>query len=48
MSIDLNKAFDRVDHGYLYGVLGKVGLGHRMVGWIQSTRMLLVVLTSMG
>jgi len=35
MSIDLNKAFDRVDHGYLYGVLGRVGFGHRMVGWIQ-------------
>lgn len=35
MSLDLNKAFDRVDHIYLYRVLEKVGFGHRLVGWIR-------------
>ena len=34
VSLDLNKAFDRVDHGYLYKVLEKVGFGDRMIGWV--------------
>ena len=35
LSLDLNKAFDRVDHSYLYRVLEKMGFGHRLVGWIK-------------
>ncbi len=35
VSLDLNKAFDRVDHGYLYRVLEKFGFGHRLIGWIR-------------
>ena len=34
-SLDLNKAFDRVDHRYLYKVLGKMGFGEKMIGWIR-------------
>ena len=35
VSLDLNKAFDRVDHGYLYKVLEKVGFGGRLIGWVR-------------
>ena len=36
VSLDLNKAFDRVDHRYLYRVLEKVGFGHKLIGWIRK------------
>lgn len=35
VSLDLNKAFDRVDHKYLYRVLEKMGFGQRLIGWIK-------------
>lgn len=35
MSLDLNKAFDRVDHTYLHRVLEEMGFGHRLRGWIR-------------
>ena len=35
VSLDLNKAFNRVDHGYLYKVLEKVGFGGRLIGWVR-------------
>jgi len=49
VSLDLNKAFDRVDHGYLYRVLETMGFGHRLVGWIRRImREQSVVLKSIG
>lgn len=35
VNVDLNKAFDRVDHQYLYNVLEKAGFGHQIIGWIK-------------
>ena len=35
LSLDLNKAFDRVDHKYLYRVLEAMGFGNRLIGWIK-------------
>uniref|UniRef100_A0A671TR16 Reverse transcriptase domain-containing protein n=1 Tax=Sparus aurata TaxID=8175 RepID=A0A671TR16_SPAAU len=35
MSLDLNKAFDRVDHNYLHRVLERMGFGNRLGGWIK-------------
>lgn len=31
VNVDLNKAFDRVDHQYLYNVLEKAGFGHQII-----------------
>ena len=35
LGIDWNKAFDRVEHRFLFRVLEKVGFGERMVGWVR-------------
>ena len=35
LGIDWNKAFDRVEHAFLYRVLDKFGFGERMVGWVR-------------
>ena len=35
MSLDLNKAFDRVNHEYLFKVLEKAGFGSGFTGWIR-------------
>uniref|UniRef100_A0A7N8WYI6 Reverse transcriptase domain-containing protein n=1 Tax=Mastacembelus armatus TaxID=205130 RepID=A0A7N8WYI6_9TELE len=35
LSIDLEKAFDRVEHGFLQAVLGKCGLGERFRAWVD-------------
>lgn len=35
VSLDLNKAFDRVSHGFLYRVLEKAGFGKRLIGWVR-------------
>ena len=35
VSLDLNKAFDRVNHTYLFRVLEKAGFGKGLVGWIR-------------
>lgn len=35
LGIDWNKAFDRVEHKYLFKVLEKFGFGSRMIGWVK-------------
>ncbi|CAM2108446.1 unnamed protein product [Caretta caretta] len=35
LSLDQEKAFDRVDHGYLLSTLRAFGFGHQFVGFIQ-------------
>jgi hypothetical protein len=35
LSIDLNKAFDRVEHDFMFRVMGKYGFGNRIIGWIK-------------
>lgn len=35
MSLDLNKAFDRVEHDYLYKTMKKFGFGNKLVNWIK-------------
>lgn len=35
LGIDWNKAFDRVEHKFLFKVLEKFGFGERMVGWVR-------------
>ncbi|KAJ8412756.1 hypothetical protein AAFF_G00117070 [Aldrovandia affinis] len=34
--IDQEKAFDRVQHGFLFGVLGRMGFGPRFIGWVRT------------
>lgn len=35
LGIDWNKAFDKVEHKFLFKVLEKFGFGERMVGWVR-------------
>lgn len=35
VGIDWNKAFDRVEHEFLFRVLEKFGFGEKMVGWVR-------------
>ena len=35
LSIDQEKAFDRVDHGYLFNTLAAFGCGDKFVGWLR-------------
>uniref|UniRef100_A0A672FZI9 Reverse transcriptase domain-containing protein n=1 Tax=Salarias fasciatus TaxID=181472 RepID=A0A672FZI9_SALFA len=35
VTLDFNKAFDRVEHAFLWGVLDKMGFGQRFQGWIR-------------
>ncbi|KAJ8351007.1 hypothetical protein AAFF_G00165500, partial [Aldrovandia affinis] len=34
--IDQEKAFDRVQHGFLHGVLRRMGFGPRFIGWVRT------------
>jgi len=36
LNLNFEKAFDRVEHGYLWGVLQAFGFGDRFVGWVQT------------
>ncbi|KAJ8358364.1 hypothetical protein AAFF_G00013210 [Aldrovandia affinis] len=36
VSIDQEKAFDRVQHGFLHGVLRRMGFGPRFIGWVRT------------
>lgn len=36
LGIDWNKAFDRVEHEFLFKALGKFGFGKRLVGWVKT------------
>lgn len=35
LNIDLNKAFDRVEHDFMFRVMEKYGFGNRIIGWIK-------------
>ena len=35
LSMDLNKAFDRVEHSFLFCTLEKFGFGQRIINWIK-------------
>lgn len=35
LNIDLNKAFDRVEHSFLYKTMERFGFGHRVISWIK-------------
>lgn len=35
LSVDLNKAFDRVEHSFLFCTLEKFGFGERIINWIK-------------
>ncbi len=35
LGIDWNKAFDRVEHEYLFKVLEKFGFGVKIIGWVR-------------
>ena len=35
LSLDQRKAFDRVDHEFLFFALGKFGLGQDFIGWVR-------------
>lgn len=35
LSVDLNKAFDRVEHDYLWQTMYKFGFGERLVSWLK-------------
>lgn len=35
LNFDFNKAFDRVEHDFMFKVLEQVGFGQRMVNWIK-------------
>uniref|UniRef100_A0A4W5LRK9 Reverse transcriptase domain-containing protein n=3 Tax=Hucho hucho TaxID=62062 RepID=A0A4W5LRK9_9TELE len=35
LNVDLNKAFDRVEHDFMFRVMEKYGFGNRIIGWIK-------------
>ena len=35
LSLDFNKAFDRVEHNFMFAVLEKVGFGSRFISWLK-------------
>ncbi|KAJ8361718.1 hypothetical protein AAFF_G00429600 [Aldrovandia affinis] len=36
VTLEEEKAFDRVQHGFLFGVLGRMGFGPRFIGWVRA------------
>ena len=43
LSIDFNKAFDRVEHDFLFDAMRKFGFGDRLINWLATTRFHMVV-----
>ena len=35
LCVDLEKAFDRIEHQYMYSTLAKFGLGNRFIKWVK-------------
>ncbi len=48
LSIDQEKAFDRVDHGYLFSALSSFGFGERFISWVKLLYRDVSVLVKVG
>ncbi len=48
LSIDQEKAFDRVDHGYLFSALSSFGFGERFISWVKLLYQDVSVLVKVG
>ncbi len=48
LSIDQEKAFDRVDHVYLFSALSSFGFGERFISWVKLLYLDVSVLVKVG